>query len=271
MWIASSYLILLFLCVIFTMPIFWLVLTSFKDRMTALAYPPKFLFNPTLDNYIEVLAPTRMPFTKMWVNSLIINSMALAISFAIGLPAAYAFSRLDFRGKSNLMFYVLSIRFAPAIGFLIPFYIIYRMFNLIDTHIGVTLIYQTISLPLVIWLMYGYFIEVPKELEEAAMVDGCSRLKVFFKITLPLVRYGLAATAILTLIFLWNELLFAFILTGNNAKTAPVGVWSYRGYTQIYWGQMAAASTLTMLPVLVFGIIMQRQLVRGLVLGALKG
>jgi len=270
-WRFLNYLVLVAGSFLALFPLCWLTLASFKNRMDILAYPPLLVFKPTLDNYLAIFAPTRMSFIAFWINSLIIDFSALVIAFAVAIPCAYALSRFRFKGSKGLLFYIFSIRFGPPIGVLIPYYIMFSNLHLIDTYGGMIILYQTIAIPLLIWLVQGYLKEIPKDLEEAAMVDGCSRLGAFVRVTLPLARNGIAAAGILTLTFLWNELLYAFVFTGTATKTAPVGIWGFRSYTQIEWGSMAAASMVTVVPVLVFGVLMQRHLVRGIVSGAIKG
>jgi multiple sugar transport system permease protein len=249
-------------------PVVWMVLMSFKTGIDALAMPPKWFFHPVSQNYLETMV--EKGFLRYFLNSVIVACGSISIVLAVGIPAAYSLARFNFKGKRHLAFWILSTRMAPPITFLIPFFIMFRRLELTDTRLGLIIIHITINLALVIWMMRGFFREIPVEIEEAALVDGCSRLQVFLKIALPVSVTGIAATAILSSIFSWNELMFAIVLTSNVAKTAPAGIYNFIGYQEVRWGVLCAASVVVLIPVFVFIVLVQKWLIRGLTFGATK-
>lgn len=265
---------------IFLIPIFWMVTSSFKVPKDILVMPPKWIFTPTLDNYLavffgkETIAGTTFPkvegFGHSLFNSIIIGVGSTFIAMLIGLPVAYAMARFKFASKNVLAFFILSIRMAPEIAVLIPFYILFSKFYLLDTYPALLIIYVTFNVSFVVWMMRGFFRDVPSELEDSARVDGCSRYGAFFRITLPLAAPGMVATAIFVLLLAWNEFLFALVLTGNVTKTAPVAIYGFVSFHEIIWGSLFAAGTMITLPVLIFTLLVQRNLVRGLTMGAIK-
>jgi multiple sugar transport system permease protein len=260
--------VLVIFALLFSFPLFWMLETAFKSRIDFLSMPPKFLFMPTLQNFNDIFSS--QDFVKSYYNSIIISASSVVFGLLIGVPAAYGICRFKFKGKSNLAFWILSTRFAPPVVVLIPFFIVYKKLGLSDTYFGLTLIYLMINLPLVIWIMYGFFKDIPIELEEAATVDGSSPFNVFLKIVLPLVAPGLVATAILSLIFSWNELMFALILTSSNTRTLPVAINNFVSYQEIAWGSLSAAGMMAILPVAIFTLLIQKYLVSGLTFGAIK-
>ncbi len=249
-------------------PIVWMILTSFKTEVDALAMPPKWLFYPTLQNYLEAMVETG--FSRYFLNSVIVACASILIVLAVGIPAGYSLARFNFKGKRDLAFWILSTRMAPPITFLIPFFIMFRSLGLIDTRLGLIILHITINLALVIWMMRGFFQEIPVEIEEAALVDGCNRVQVLLRIALPISVTGIASTAILSFIFSWNELMFAIVLTSNIAKTAPAGIYNFIGYQEVRWGDLCAASVVVLVPVFIFIVLVQKHLIRGLTFGAMK-
>lgn len=241
---------------------------SLKRKVDALAMPPKWIFQPILDNYVEVFALQR--FTQFYVNSLVVGFASVALVLIIGVPASYTLSRISFKGKKNVDFWILTTRMAPPIGVLIPFFLIFRTLNLLDTKIALIAMHVAINLPFAIWIMKGFFAEVPKEIEEASLIDGCSYWKSFLRITLPLVLPGVAATAIIVFLLSWNELLFAVTLTGLQSKTAPVALYNFVSYEEISWGPLSASAIVALVPVILFIILLQKQLIRGLTFGAIS-
>jgi len=245
-----------------------LFLTSIKTERDALSFPPKWIFRPTLKSYIEVFRTS--PFEQYALNSLIVASLNTCVSLALGSLAAYGLARFKFKGSENVSFWILSIRMMPPVAAIIPIYIIMKNLRILDTPWCLVITYLTFNLPFVVWMMKGFFEDIPREIEESALIDGCSEFEVFRKIALPLASPGLAATAILVFIFSWNEFLFALILTGTKAVTLPVGIIGYMKETGINWGYMTAGGTLALIPVIVFTILVQKHLVKGLTLGAIK-
>ncbi len=245
-----------------------LFLTSIKTELDALSFPPKWIFKPTLQNYTEIFKFS--PFTKYILNSLIVASLNTGVVLVLGSFAAYSLARFRFKGADNLAFWILSIRMMPPVAAIIPIYIIMRNLRLLDTPWSLVITYLTFNLPFAVWMMRSFFREIPREIEESALVDGCSIFGAFRYIALPLVAPGLAATGILTFIFSWNEFLFALILTGSRAVTLPVGITGYMKETGINWGYMTAGGALALVPVIVFTILAQKHLVKGLTMGALR-
>jgi len=246
-----------------------LFVTSIKTDIDALSFPPKWIFDPTLKNYVAILNTS--PLVDYALNSLIVASLNTLLCLIVGSMAAYGLARFKFRGADNIAFWILSIRMMPPVAAIIPIYILMKNLRLLDTPWCLVITYLTFNLPFVVWMMKGFFEEIPREIEESALIDGCSDFSVFFRIALPLVAPGLAATAIMVFIFSWNEFLFALILTGTKAVTLPVGIIGYMKETGINWGYMTAGGILALIPVIVFMVLVQKHLVKGLTLGALKG
>lgn len=268
-WTRRVLVLALLLCALFfAFPIVWMLLTSLKTRNDFLAMPPKWVFRPTLENFREIFSSG--DFVKAYINSILISVCSVTIGIAIGVPCAYGMSRFHFRGKSGLAFWILSTRFAPPIAVLLPFFLLFKALGLSDTHVGLILVYLIINLPLIIWIMNGFFRDIPIEMEEAAIIDGANPFQAFFRIVLPLVAPGLVATLILSLIFCWNELLFSMILSAYRTRTLPVAIYNFVSYQEIAWGNLSAAGMSAILPVAVFTLIIQKHLVSGLTFGAVK-
>lgn len=278
---AGIYFLLILWAVISLFPIYWIFLTSIKGPLDVTSNVPKFFnFVPTLENYKIVLGLTeytglgevsRVNFLAYYNNSLIVVPAAVLLSFVLGLPIAYVAARYQFKARENLYFFFLSLYFMPATLILIPLYLVYLRVGLYNTHLGLILILQLVNLPLVVLIMRSYFEEISPEIEQSAMVDGSSRLKTFFTITFPLARPALMSTMFLCTIFSWNNFMFGVILATTQTQPVTVGILAFKSYEAILWGQMAAASVITALPVLILAILIQRHLVRGLSLGAVKG
>ena len=261
---------LLLLVLIFCLfPIIMIVVTSLKTRVDAMAMPPVWIFKPTFANYTGIFS--MYDFALYFKNSIIAASVSTLVAVVLGAPAAYVLARYKFRAKENLAFWILSQRMTPAIAAIIPLFILLRTVSLLDTLVGLIIVYTTFNLPFLIWMMRGFFEDLPIELEESAMVDGCSRYGAFFRVALVLAAPGLAAAAIFTFLFTWNEFLFALILTGTRARTMPVAVQLFMRETGIDWTHMCAAAVVMMIPMLIFTMFIQRYLVRGLTFGAVKG
>jgi multiple sugar transport system permease protein len=249
-------------------PIFvfvWMILTGLKTGVQNIAYPPEFIFTPTLENFRAVFQQHN--FLRYLMNSLIIAGLATGISLALGLPAAYSIAKYR-QGKIGMI--ILVARMTPFVSYLLPWYIIFRYLGLIDTYLALTTTHLIITLPMVIWLMVPFFESMPAELEDAAMIDGCTRLQSFLIIVLPLARNGIATSAIISFIFSWNQFLFSLILSGPRTKTVPVAVYNFISYGKIDWAGIGAAATLIVLPVSVFAFFVRRTIVQGLTMGALK-
>jgi len=243
----------------------WMIMTGLKTGVQNIAYPPEFLFTPTLENFKAVFQQHN--FLRYLMNSLIIATLATGLSLVLGLPAAYSIAKYR---QSKIGIIILLARMTPFVSYLLPWYIIFRHLKLIDTYTALTLTHLIITLPMVAWLMVAFFESVPAELEDAAMIDGCSRLKSFLIIVLPLVRNGIATSAIMCFIFSWNQFLFSLILSGPQTKTVPVAVYNFISYGKIDWAGIGAAATLIVLPVSVFAFFVRKTIVQGLTMGALK-
>lgn len=249
-------------------PVYWLAMTSLKTQVDAMARRPTFLFIPVLDNYAKVLSDPAI--WTYFANSAIVALGSTALALLIGLPASYVLARYRFRGNGDYGFWILTTRMTPPVAVLIPFFVMYVRTGLVDTHIGLIIAHVAINLSIVVWLMKGFFEDLPSEMEEAAAIDGATYFQAFLHICLPVVMPGIAAVAILAFLFSWNEFLFALVLGGNDVRTVPLGLYAFVGYQQIRWGELSAASIVLLLPVLVFVLIFQKQLIRGLTMGAVK-
>jgi multiple sugar transport system permease protein len=258
-------LVVIFVCVF---PFYWMVSTSFKEQAAILSPAPQFFFQPTLGNYTRAFE--KFDIGASLVNSLIVALSTTAISLVLGAPAAYASARFDFKGKRDLWFWFISNRMISPIVVALPFFLIARQFRLLDTQLVLILIYLTFNVPIVVWICADQFRNIPKELDEAATLEGYNSFAIFWRIALPLAAPGIAVSAIFSFIFSWNELLYALVLTRSNAKTAPVVATSFLSGYELPWGQIMATGTLVALPVIIFSIIVSRQLVRGLTMGAIK-
>ena len=264
-----AYTALLALLVLFLFPLLWIVGLSFKTRMQVFASPPLFIWTPTLQNYLTILSTGS--FQTAFLNSLVIAAEAVLLSICVGVPAAYAFARFRFAGRAPLFMSLLVMRMLPPIAVLVPMYVLFAKLGLAHTRLSVVLAYTTFSLPLVVWIMRGFFEELPRELEESAWVDGASRFAAFRQVVLPLVRPGLVAATILCLLLAWNDFIFAAVLTTDATRTLPVLMASFSGDVGVDWGSMTASCVLVVLPVVLFSFAAQRHLVAGLSSGAVKG
>jgi multiple sugar transport system permease protein len=257
-------------------PIIWIVMMSFKSKIDVVSVPPKFFFTPTLDNYLALFGLgkvgllTGTTFLSYFKNSLILAGGSVIVSLLLGMPAAYAIARWSFVAKEALAFTYLSFRFLPEITIILPLYIIYQKLHLYNTYLGLILVYQLISLPLLIWMMRSYFEEIPVAIEQAARTDGYSWISVFFRLVLPLAAPGMAAALVLTFIFCWNNFVFGLMLGGTNTQPVTVGLLSFMGTNEVQWGLMAAASVIAIIPMMAMALAVQKYMVRGLTFGAVK-
>lgn len=250
-------------------PIYWMVATSIQPEQVIMNWPPKFLFfNPVLDNYVTLF--TEQEFGKFLFNSLVVAVGAVSISVLIGVPAAYSLSRMDVYGGHHIGFWILSTRMVPPLSIMVPLFIFLTDFGLDRSLVGLTIVHFLITLPMIIWIVKGFIDELPRSLEESAMVDGCNRIQAFREIVVPLVMPGIAAAAFISFIFSWNNFLLALVLTGGDTQTAPLVIQSSMGYLSINWGMLGAAGTVTVLPVILISLALRNHLVEGLTMGAVK-
>ena len=254
---------------LFLFPILYIISTSIKPRLYAFTVPPVWFIEPTFENFISVFQ--KHGFFLNLNNSIIIAVISTISAIVIAAPAAFALSRYNFKGRHNLLFWILSTRMAPPIAVVIPFFLIVRNLGIYDKQISLIIIYLAFNIPLAVWMLKSFFDGIAREFEEAAMVDGCSIFGAFFRVVLSLTKPGIAATAVFCFIFSWNEYLMALILTGREAKTLPILITGYIQQTSgILWAEMSAASLIIMIPAIIFTFIAQRHLVRGLTLGGVK-
>lgn len=258
----------LFLLFIALFPFLWLVFFSLKTGDNAFQMPPQLIFTPTLRNYTRVLESN---FLKAFSNSAVVSIGTTLISLVLGVPAAYALSRAKFKSERLISLWALTTRMAPPIAFGIPFFLIYKRLDMIDTKRGLVIVYLTFNISLVIWMMRTFFDGLSVTLEEAAYVDGAGILETFLKVTLPLAAPGLAATAIFCFLLSWNDFFYALILTRREAVTAPVAIANFTQYESWDWGRISAGGTFIILPVVIFSLAVNKYLVRGLTAGAIKG
>lgn len=287
--------------IITLLPLVWIVATGFKSPTDAIAYPPKVVFEPTLEGYVnlfttrtrvtdETFAALAEPTTwydqvvreqgmiisgpsrygERFLNSVIIGFGSTFLCMVLGTVAAYAFSRFRVPMKDDLLFFILSTRMMPPIAVAIPIFLMFRQLGLNDTHLGMILLYTAVNLSLSVWLLKGFIDEIPLEYEEAALIDGYTRLQAFYKIVLPQAATGIASTAIFCLIFAWNEYAFAVLLTSGTAQTAPPFIPTIIGVGGKDWPAVAAGATIFLVPVMVFTIILRKHLLRGITFGAVR-
>ena len=298
-WVAG-FLVVLY-AIITIIPLAWIILTSIKSPPDSISYPPKVVFSPSAEgfcnlfttrsrqspDYIAALPPAtdkcdavarannmvvagQSNFVPRFVNSLIIAFGSTILSVGFGVMAAYAFSRFKVPLKDDLLFFILSTRMMPPIAVAIPIYLMYRELGLSDTRFGMILLYTAVNISLAVWLLKGFIDEIPREYEEAAMVDGYTRLQAFFKVVLPQATTGIVATAIFCLIFSWNEYAFAVLLTSGEAQTAPPFIPIIIGEGGQDWPAVAAGTTLFLVPILIFTVLMRKHLLRGITFGAVR-
>ncbi|HEX2623122.1 MAG TPA: carbohydrate ABC transporter permease [Phototrophicaceae bacterium] len=249
-------------------PILWMVMTSFKTEADAFAFPPQILFKPTLDNWNIALFDTN--FFDSLKNTAIITVLSTTLALVLGIPAAYALAYYPGKRSNFTLTWLISTRMLPPVGVIVPLFIIFRDTSLRDTHLGMIIIYTAMNLPLVVWMMRSFFIDVPYEILEAGRIDGVALWQEFRFIAVPLVLPGLFATALLCMIFAWNEFFFAFNLTVTKAAPLSVYISSFKTAEGLFWAKMSAGATAAVLPVVIAGWFAQRQLVKGLTMGAVK-
>lgn len=263
----------------FLFPIFWIVLMSLRTNEDILRIPPSLFFSPTLDNYsalisgkLETNAGTlEIAFMGNLWNSVLLSSLSVALALVLGVPAAYAFARYKFRLGEHIAFTLLSFRFAPPLLVLLPLSLYFTDLGLNDTYLGLVWVYQLIALPLILWIVRGYFEDVSPDIEHAYRIDGHSWLTAFRKIAIPLARPGIAAAGLLAFIFCWNNFIFALILASADKQPVTVGALAFVTASGIQYGQVAAAIVISVTPTLLLALYAQRYLVEGLSLGAVKG
>jgi len=252
-------------------PLVWMVTTSVKPEGYAQTIPPTWRFEPTLQHYVDVWQGASVtPFAPLLLHSLIVAVGATALALLLGLIAAYALARIDFRGKRLLAMWILSTLMFPPVVAVIPIFIMAGRLQLIDRYLTLIVPYAAFNLPLVIWVLRSSIRQIPEEIEDAARIDGASRLEIIFRVVLPLATPGIATAGILSMLLAWNEFLFALTLTRSQVKTAPVGISEFTGMFGTQWGSLSAAATTIVAPVVIMALLLRRHLIEGLTLGAVK-
>ena len=271
--------LLLIVALFFLFPLFWVALMAFQTNEQILRIPPSIFFVPTLQNFTALISGTlqtsagllEIKFMGNLWNSVLLSTTSVALALVLGVPAAYAFARFRFRLSEDIAFTLLSFRFAPPLLVLLPLSLYFQDIGLSNTYVGLIWVYQLIALPLILWIVRGYFEDISPDIEHAYRIDGHSWLKTFTKIALPLARPGIAAAALLSFIFCWNNFIFALILASADKQPVTVGALAFVTASGIQYGQIAAAVLLSIAPTLLLALYAQRYLVEGLSLGAVKG
>ena len=249
-------------------PVLWMALASFKSELDAVATPPKILFHPTFENYTEI--NQRADYLKFFTNSVVESFGATIVCLLLAAPAAYAMAFFPTRKTKDILMWMLSTKMMPAVGVLVPIYIIAIKTNLLDTWTGMIIVYTLMNLPIVVWMLYSFFREVPKEILEAARMDGATPGQQLTQLLLPLSLPGIMSTALLSIIICWNEAFWSINLTASKAAPLTAFIASFSSPEGLFWAKLSAASFLAIAPILVFGWLTQKQLVRGLTFGAVK-
>ena len=272
-------LLLTLIVIFFLFPIFWILLMSFQTNEQILRIPPSLSFVPTLDNYKSLISghlltsagSLDIAFMRNLGNSVLLSTCAVALALILGVPAAYAFARFKFRLSEDIAFTLLSFKFAPALLVLLPLTLYFQKLGLANTYIGLIWVYQLICLPLILWIVRGYFEDIPADIEYAYRIGGHSWFATFRKIALPLAGPGIAAAGLLAFIFAWNNFVFALVLASADKQPVTVGALAFITSSGIQYGQISAAIVLSITPTLALALYAQRYLVEGLSLGAVKG
>ncbi|HXZ37091.1 MAG TPA: carbohydrate ABC transporter permease [Thermodesulfobacteriota bacterium] len=261
--------VMILICAVALSPILWIGTQAFKSYFDTIAVPPKVFFTPVLENFRQVLVKPGF-LASIW-DSFIMAAGSSILGLLLGTPCGYALARLRYRGSEGVGFFLLITRMVSPIVIIIPLNRAFQFFGLIDTHVGLILAHTFINIGLVVWMMRGFFQDIPDSLEEAARLDGCSNIQAFYRVALPTTAPGLAATTIFCFLFSWNELMMALTLTSLQVRTTPVFIISeFVGYLAVEWGLLSAAGILIVLPMLIFVVAIQKNLVRGLTMGAVK-
>ena len=259
-------LVIAVIVILMLFPFLWMLMSAFKTQVDIIAWPPRFVFTPTLRNFERVFVEQN--FLLYLKNSMIVAVSAVSISLVLGLPAAYSIARFN---QKKISMFILVARLMPGISFLMPWYIVFSRLRMMDSYTALILSHILISLPLIVWVMDPYFRSVPIELEEAARVDGLTQQESFLRITLPLAGPGIVTAVTLSFIFSWNNFMFSQVLSQQRTRTLPIAVYNFLSYVEVDWGAVMAAAVAIMFPAIVLTMIFQKYVVRGLTMGAVKG
>lgn len=247
-------------------PFVWMLMSSFKTQVDIISWPPKFIFHPVMQNYERVFVEQN--FLQYMRNSIIVSMFSVIFSLVLGLPAAYSIARYK---QKKLSVFILVARLMPGISFLMPWYIVFSRLHLMDSYTALILSHMLIALPLVVWVMSPYFDSLPRELEEAAMVDGLTQQSAFLKILLPLSGPGIVTATTLSFIFSWNNFMFSQVLSQQKTRTLPIAVYNFLSYVEVDWGSVMAAAVTIMAPAIILTMFFQKYVVKGLTMGSVKG
>ena len=269
-WISRLILFIVFGVFLFwwLFPVYWMLSSSFKVEVSMFTIPPQWFFKPSLENYKTLFST--LGSSSYVVNSIIASLFSTAIALFLGSLAGYGLARGKIPRKNDIAFWMISTRMAPIVGVILPLYLIFRKLHLVGPLQGLIIAYTTFNLPFAVWLMRGFFMEIPRDVEEAALVDGCSKLQTFFYVALPLAKPGLVAMGVLCFMFAWNDYAFAVIFTSGKTQTLPVACARLMTEYGIVWGQVMTTGTILVAPVLFLGIVIRKYLVRGLTMGAIR-
>lgn len=263
-----KFVIIALICCLVIFPFLWMIMVSLRNKVD-IFNPGNWLVTPTLKNYITIIDKNNI--MKFFANSIVIATITTIVSLILGSLAAYGFARYNWKKKEDRAFWVLSQKFLPPMAVVIPYFLMGAFVGILDTRLLLIICYTTFNIPFTIWMMRGFIEELPRSVEEAAYIDGCTKMQCMRKIILPLVAPGMVATAIFCVINSWNEFVFANFLTSIHAKTVPTSIMMYLSVSGVKWGEMAATGVLSVLPVLIFAIIVQKNMIRGLTFGSVKG
>ena len=266
---ASGYTVVFLYLLFVLFPIFWIALLSVKNEVQAFADPPLLIFQPTSENYYNLFFEEN--FGDYLLNSIIVAVSSSVVCLVFGVPMAYASARRKTKATQRILIWVLVSRMAPAMTYVIPYFVVFSQLRLIDTHFGLVLTYSTLNLPLVIWLMRSFFLDTPSEIYDAASMDGASAFQTFFQVALPMSTPGITSTGIIAFVVAWNEFIFALVLTRRHAVTAQIGIGNLQKYEGTEWGQMAAGAIILILPAIVISLFISKFFVQGLTSGSTKG
>lgn len=269
-----QYILITLAILFFSFPLIWTILTGFKPKILTFRLPPVWFFEPTLENFRQVFlgeVARGVPFSQVYMNSVIVAVTSTIFPLVLASLAAYSFARFNFIGRNQLAIFVIGTRMLPPIAIVIPIYVMFSNLNLIDNRLSLIIAYSGLNLPFATWMLRGFFLQIPRELEESAMIDGCTRIGALWRVILPLAAPGMAATAIFSFILAWNDFSFALVLATSESITLPVAASRFRTDEGPLWGQIGAAASLVLLPLIVMTFALQRHIVRGLTMGSVKG
>ncbi len=259
------YAVLTITLAVFMFVFVWLVLSAFKSNVDIYAIPPKWLFTPTLTHFRNVTG--EIPFIQYIGNSIVVGTVSTTAALLLALPAAYSIARYRQRRLAEAL---LISRIIPGIIYLVPFFLFFQYLGLLRTYVSLIVTHLLLTFPMSTWILIPFFEDLPNEIEEAALIDGCSKTRTFVQIAVPLVKPGIAVAAILSFITSWNDYIFALILSGSDTRTVPVALLTFMGQSVVDWGGMSAAAVMATTPVIAMAVMVQRHMVKGLTLGGLK-